>query len=115
MLSEEDRKEIAGIVREEIDKKSREIIETAKQESLLALPTAFANLMKNHIDQANMKNDLLKEHKEFKKHPEAVASVMDKVDGDFPHLPYSEKAAKAIPQIYDRIQTEKSLSMERSG
>lgn len=96
-----------------IDKEEREsIILEAIERTLLVLPDTVGSLLVDHIAMSKITNQFYKDHPEFKDHKQAVASVLEAVDGKNPLLDYKDKLKKAVPEIKERIMTLENLNME---
>jgi hypothetical protein len=86
------------------EEEKRDIIEQAKEEFLLMLPATIGNLLANHAAMTKLNAQFYKDHPEFAENKQVVASVLEKVDGENPLLPYEDKLNKAIPLIRERMQ-----------
>jgi len=88
------------------------IILEAVERALLALPSTVGSLIVDHMAMSKINSDFYKQHPEFADHKQAVASVIEAVEGKNPLLDYKDLLNKAIPEIHERIRTVGSLNME---
>lgn len=94
------------------DAERREIIEQVKEEILLAIPDIIGNLMTNHMSLIRINKDFYDKHKEFASNKDAVASIVEMIEGQNPGMDYKEILEKAVPLVRERIKTVKSLDMK---
>ena len=98
MITEEERNEIIGL---------------AVERALLLLPETVGHLIVNHIAMSKMNAAFYTDpdHSEFRDKKDIVASVIEMVEGQNPHLTgdYQAILAKAVPAITERIKTTKGL------
>jgi len=89
----------------------QEIIDAAVEKALLLLPEVIGNLIQDHVAMSKINSDFYKQHPEFADHKQAVASVIEAIEGKNPLLDYKDLLNKAIPEIHERIRTVGSLNM----
>lgn len=96
----------------ELTEREQYIIDKAAEKALLKLPEVVGNLMTQHTSLLQMNRDFYKDHPEFSEHKDIVAYAVEKVDGENPTLEYSQKLAKAVPEIERRIKLLKTMDMK---
>lgn len=95
------------------ESEKQEIIDAAVEKALLMLPEVVGNLMANNAAMAKLNSEFYKDHPEFRDHKEAVASVIEMVEGKDPTVDYKDILAKAVPEIKRRIATVGSLDTKK--
>jgi len=81
----------------------------------LNMPTIIGNLINQHLNNMKVRDGLYTKKPEFKKRPDIVASIMQKVEGSNPLLKPEEIIEKAIPEIEKLLNTVKSIDLETIG
>ena len=89
-----------------------EAVDKAVECALLVLPETVGNLITDHVAMSKINSQFYKDHPEFKDHKQAVASVIEAVEGKNPLLNHEDLLNKAVPEIRERIKTAGSLNME---
>lgn len=91
-----------------------EIIALAVERAMLLLPETVGHLITNHVTMTKLNGEFYAANPEFKEHKEAVASVMEIVEGENPLAEYKDLLTKAIPRIRERVSTVQGLTTEVS-
>ena len=89
-----------------------EIINAAVEKALLLLPETVGNLMADQAVHTKMNREFYEEHPEFRDHKDAVASVVEMVEGNNTLDSYEDILKKAVPEIKQRIKTIDKLDMK---
>ena len=87
----------------------REIVDNVTEEILLKIPDIIGTLMTNHVVLNKANKEFYKKYSEFRDHKNTVASVIEQVEGDNPHMDYQKLLDKAVPHIQDRIKSTLNL------
>lgn len=90
----------------------RQIIDKAKEEILLTLPTVWSSLFTEMKAQGELYEQFFKDHTEFKDHKDAVKTVFGDITGKYPNMDHADQIKKALPEIRKRIGETKDISME---
>ena len=96
----------------EVEEERNENIGLAIERALLLLPETVGHLIANHIAMSKMNSAFYTDHPEFRDKKDIVASVIEMVEGQNPHLTgdYQAILAKAVPVIKDRIKITEGLN-----
>lgn len=94
------------------EEERQSIINEAVEKALLALPSVMGNLMAQQATYSKLTSKFYRDHPEFAKHKDIVASCIEKVDGQNPTLPFDEKLKKAEPEIQKQIEMLHSVSLD---
>lgn len=92
------------------EREKQEIIEQV----LLRIPEVVGNLIMNQVNLLKMNREFYSKHKEFAKHKDTVASVVEMIEGQSPHLDYKDILTQAVPEIKKRLNLVKDLDMNIS-
>jgi hypothetical protein len=93
------------------EEEKREIIDRAKEELLLAIPEVVGNLIMNQVNLGRLNRDFYTRFPDFAQNKDVVASVVEKLEGEYPGLEYKELLDKAVPYIREQISTTKKLNL----
>jgi len=83
----------------------QEIIDRAVEKALLMLPQVVGNLLVSHTAMAKLTEGFYRDHPEFRDNKQAVASVLEMIEGRSPGMRYEDILKEAVPQIRERIRT----------
>jgi hypothetical protein len=92
------------------EREKQEIINAAVEKALLMLPEVVGNLLASRAAMSSLTSAFYAKHPEFRDHKEAVASVVEMVEGRYPGMPYGELLHKALPDIRQRIAVTSGLN-----
>jgi hypothetical protein len=81
----------------------------------LNMPRIIGNLIDQHLNNAKIKEGLYSKRPEFKKRPDVVASIMQKIEGNNTLMNPDEIIEKAIPEIDKILKDIKPLDLETVG
>jgi hypothetical protein len=101
-MTEEDKQEVIELIKTTVSHA------TLEKWQLLA-PDAVGNLMKTLATTTKLNKQLYEKYPEFKKHEQAVASVIEKFEGENTLMPYEEIYEKIPPLVKERIKTVEGL------
>lgn len=105
MLPDEERQSIIDELKAYIDAK----IDKATETAYLGLPELVGNLMTQEAEHHKLRREFYDKHKNFKKHTDAVRSVIEKTQIDNPLMGYDDILKKVPPDIEERINTVKKM------
>lgn len=77
----------------------------------LSLTEIVGNAMAHQAFCNKTNAKFYKDHPEFKEHKEAVASVVEMIDGENPALEYDKLLEKAVPKIRERLAITKNMNV----
>jgi hypothetical protein len=89
-----------------------EIILEAIERAYLGIPELVGNLMAQHASLNKINTKFYADHPEFRKHRDAVMSVVEMVEGKNPLMKYEDILKKSVPKIRERINTLKNMDMD---
>lgn len=89
----------------------QEIIGKAVERVLLLIPETVGNMMAHQAALSKYNREFYAKHPEFKEHKQAVASVIEMMEGKSPLDNYENLLTNAVPEIRRRIGTLKNLDM----
>ena len=105
MLTEEEKNEIVDMVVDRVG-------DITVERLLLSIPEVVGNLMASAAALTKTNKEFYDKHKEFSKHRDVVASVVEQTEGKNPLLSHAELLEKAVPDIKRRIKTMDGLDMK---
>jgi len=105
MLTEEEKNEIVDLVADRV-------MDMTVERLLLSIPETVGNMMASAASLNKINKDFYDKYKEFDKHRDVVASVVEMTEGKNPLLDYKDILNKAVPEIRKRIKTMDGLDMK---
>ena len=115
MLSEQEKNEMIEIIWPLLLPRIIALIEEgtnkAVEKTLLLTPEVIGNLMAQQSVLHKLNREFYTKYPEFNKQREAVASVIEKIEGENPLMKYEDILKKAPQKIKERINTMKNLDM----
>jgi len=105
MITEEEKNEIIDMV---VDR----VMDMTVERLLLSIPETVGHLMASSVALKTTNEEFYKKYKEFSKHRDVVASVVEMTEGKNPLLSHKELLEKAVPDIKRRIKTMNGLDMK---
>ena len=94
-----------------MDQEIKDYIDKKIEGLYLSLTEIVGNAMAHHAfcNKANAK--FYKDHPEFRDHKDAVASVVEMIDGENPALEYDKILELALPRIRERVAMTKNMNV----
>ena len=89
-----------------------EIINTAVERTLLAIPEVVGNLMANHAMLHKLNSEFYKAHPEFAKRKDIVQAVVEYTEGKNPLTKYEDILQIAVPEIERRLLIAKDVNVD---
>jgi hypothetical protein len=77
----------------------------------LRMSSIIGSLITEHMGKYRLKQEVLSQHKEFKEHPDIVASVLMQTEAENTLDDMREIVRKAIPEIERRIERLKGIDV----
>jgi len=105
MLTEEEKNEI-------VDRVADRVMDMTVEKLLLSIPETVGNMMASAASLSKINKDFYDKYKEFDKHRDVVASVVEMTEGKNSLLDYKDILNKAVPEIKNRIKTMNGLDMK---
>jgi len=105
MLTEEEKNEIVDMVVDRVG-------DITVERLLLSIPETVGHLMASAAALKKTNEEFYNKHKEFSKHRDVVASVVEMTEGKNPLLSHQELLERSVPEIKKRIKTMDGLDMK---
>ena len=105
MLTEEEKNEIVDLVADRI-------LDMTVERLLLSIPETVGHMMASAASMTDINKKFYDKYKEFDKHRDVVAKVVEMTEGKNPLMDYPDLLEKSVPEIKKRLKTMKKLDME---
>lgn len=92
------------------EEEKQDVIDRAVEKALLLLPEVVGNLIVSHVAMNKLTTDFYRQHPEFREHKEALASLVEMVEGRNPGMKYEDILKRVALEMPERIRITQPLN-----